>query len=350
MKNLLKKLNVASNQAEVKDRSYSSRNNKLGMGSTPRSQNHSEHKPFSALAGWFNSVTNRNSSNAPSSSNVRRQERLEQLESASTSGLDAELDAKRDSESSNSKDPELEEEYQIQLAMEMSAREDPEAAQIEAVKLISLGSCLAENAPAEVVAYRYWDEERGEKYVDELKMEVAKDRCLSTREEQVLTIKTKNYNALGYDDKILDGFYDLYGIVSGSTSSMPSLVDLQGTPVSEGISWEAILLNRAADSNLLKLEQKAMALAVKARSSLLSTGGELVQELANLVSDYMGGRVEDPDNMLRAWKSLSYSLRSTLGSMVLPLGSLTIGLARHRALLFKVIFKLLVIHDFQVSI
>lgn len=63
--------------------------------------------------------------------------------------------ARRDSESSNTRDP-LDEEYQIQLALELSAREDPEAAQIEAVKQISLGSFPPQNTPAEVVAYKYW--------------------------------------------------------------------------------------------------------------------------------------------------------------------------------------------------
>ncbi|GMH31601.1 hypothetical protein Nepgr_033445 [Nepenthes gracilis] len=308
MKNLLKKLNnmMPNNQIEDKQGSNSSRNN--------HKLDDVERKPFSDLVGWFSSVTHRNSSSPPSSSSsssslsstVRGQhEIIEQSESAAAcgGGVDAVPDTARcDSESSTLKAPDIEE-YQIRLAMEMSAREDPEAVQIEAVKQISLDSSPLDNAAAEVVAYKYW-----------------------------------NYNALDYDDKILDGFYDLYGILNESTSRMPSLVDLQGTPVSESISWEAALVNRADDSNLVKLEQKAMVLAVKARSeSLLSAGGELVRELANLVSEYMGGPVGDPDNMLRAWKSLSYSLRSTLGSMILPLGSLTIGLARHRALLFKVL-------------
>lgn len=119
---------------------------------------------------------------------------------------------------------------------------------------------------------------------------------------------------------------------------MPSLVDLQTIPVSEGISWEAILVNRDADTNLLKLEQRAVNFAVKARSEPHIVGdAALVRQLATLVSDYMGGPVGEPGTMLRAWKSLSYSLKSTLRSMVLPLGSLTIGLARHRALLFKVL-------------
>lgn len=136
----------------------------------------------------------------------------------------------------------------------------------------------------------------------------------------------------------MDGFYDLYGIPSESTSDrMPSLVDLQGTPVSGSVMWEAVLVNRAADSNLLKLEQKVLEVAVKSRShSQAFVGIDLVRNLAVLVADYMGGPVGDPENMSRASRSLSYSLKATLGSMVLPLGSLTIGLARHRALLFKV--------------
>lgn len=120
---------------------------------------------------------------------------------------------------------------------------------------------------------------------------------------------------------------------------MPSLVDLQGTPVSESVTWEAVLVNKAADAYLLKLEQMALEMAVRSRSDSLDfVNSNLVQKLAVLVADYMGGPVGDPDNMLRAWQSLSYNLKGTHGSMVLPLGSLTIGLARHRALLFKVLF------------
>lgn len=118
---------------------------------------------------------------------------------------------------------------------------------------------------------------------------------------------------------------------------MPSLVDLQGTSISDGVSWEAVLVNRAADSNLLKLEQKALEIASNLRSDIdVVVNNNLVKKLAILVADYMGGPVSDPQHMTSAWKSLSYSLKSTLGSMVLPIGSLTIGLARHRALLFKV--------------
>ncbi|KAF3437192.1 hypothetical protein FNV43_RR19945 [Rhamnella rubrinervis] len=311
MKNLLKKLHIMSNQSEDAEGSTSSRGNKFVDGSSPdrllhsRPHHNSEHKPFSGLSGWLNSVANRHSSTISSSSNATRGERIETPDGASGAGLDGGSDAmRRDSGSSTSRDPDVEEEYQIQLALELSAREDPEAVQIEAVKQISLGSCAPDNTPAEVVAYRYW-----------------------------------NYNALSYDDKILDGFYDLYGILTDSDSErMPSLVDLQGTPVSESVTWEAVLVNKGADANLLKLEQMALEMAVKSRSDpLVLVNSNLVRKLAVLVADYMGGPVGDPNNMLRAWRNLSYNLKATLGSLVLPLGSLTIGLARHRALLLKVL-------------
>lgn len=180
MKNLLKKLHIMSNQSENLEGSTSSKSNRFSdvsipdRLSLPQSIDNSEHKdkPFSALSGWLNSVTNKRSPSPSSSSNVTRRERIEQFDYVNSNAQDV---VRPDLESSNLRDPNIaEEEYQIQLALELSAREDPEAVQIEAVKQISLGSFRVENTPAEVIAYTYW-----------------------------------NYGALSYDDKILDGFYDL---------------------------------------------------------------------------------------------------------------------------------------------
>ncbi|CAJ2675946.1 unnamed protein product [Trifolium pratense] len=308
MKNILKKLHIMSNNQSEDAQSERSNKSNDGSSSSPTTRK--------KLSNWLQSVSsNRQSPSSPPSPHLARGERVELSDSVTFGGgggggggggLDMVVcdSTKRDSGSSSSRDPEVEEEYQIQLALELSAKEDPEAVQIEAVKQISLGSCDPDNTPAEVVAYRYW-----------------------------------NYNALGYDDKISDGFYDLYGVLTDSTSTrMPSLVDLQGTPTANDVKWEAVLVNRVADSNLLKLEQKALELAVESREDFeIVVDRNLVHNLAILVAEYMGGSVEDPESMSRAWRSLSYSLKATLGSMVLPLGSLTIGLARHRALLFKVL-------------
>ncbi|XP_076935052.1 putative serine/threonine-protein kinase SIS8 [Bidens hawaiensis] len=271
MKNLLKKLHIRPS-------------NHSNSNSLPVSESdNNKQPPLTSITGWLNSVTNKRSGSPRSVDSV-------------TSMDEREL---------NPRDPEVEEEYQIQLALELSAREDPEAVQIEAVKQISLGSCgNNNNTPAEIVAFRYW-----------------------------------NYSALSYDDKILDGFYDLYGVLTGPTSSkMPSLLDLQATPVSDYVTWEAVIVNKASDSKLLGLEQTALEMAVKSMSESVNFAGQtLVQTLAVLVSDHMGGTVGDPEKMLVAWREFSSRLRESIGSMVLPLGELSVGMARHRALLFKVL-------------
>ncbi|KAF8085508.1 hypothetical protein N665_0665s0017 [Sinapis alba] len=317
MKKFLKKLRIAPNQREDGEGSISNRSNKSSDAepspsdsSRPHdSKNNPEFKPFAGFSNWLSSVAQRKSSIPSASSNANNSNTGDEtsLEHGGGAPPVVSESVMKDLGSGNSKDPEVEEEYQIQLALELSAREDPEAAQIEAIKQFSLGSRppAPENSPAELMAYRYW-----------------------------------HYNCLGYDDKIVDGFYDLRGVINESSlEKLPPLVDLQGILVSDGVTWEAVLVDRSKDSNLLRLEQMALDIAAKSKS--VSSSGfmnsELVRKLAVLVGDYMGGPVVDPDSTLRAWWSLSYSLKATLCSMVLPLGSLTIGLARHRALLFKVL-------------
>lgn len=162
MKNILKKLHIMSNRSEDVAGSTSSKGHKSNDGSFPKkpsnssSPQSSEHKSFPGISSWLNSVANKQNPSPPSS-NLTRGERVEPSDLVSSGGLDMVSDSvRRDSGSSASRDPEVEEEYQIQLALEMSAKEDPEAVQIEAVKQISLGSCGPDNTPAEVVAYRYW--------------------------------------------------------------------------------------------------------------------------------------------------------------------------------------------------
>ncbi|CAL9180556.1 unnamed protein product [Musa hybrid cultivar] len=315
MKNILKKLHIVASHTEDADASASPSSSPV-KGAVKVPHAHPDQKPLSSLTSWLNSVSSKHSftppssssSSASSSSSLVAKQRVEPREGPSTvssSASEAVVDsAMRGSTLTKPTVPEMDEEYQIQLALELSAREDPEAAQIEAVKQISLGSCPPENSPAEIIAYRYW-----------------------------------NYNALGYDDKILDGFYDLYGILVESTSlEMPSLTDLQGTPVSDNISWEAVLVNKTEDADLVRFEQKVSLMASKVRSaSSDSPDNVLAQNVAILVANYMGGKVSDPDSMLKSYHNLRNYLRASVGNIVLPLGHLTISLARHRALMFKVL-------------
>ncbi|KAJ0984482.1 hypothetical protein J5N97_002838 [Dioscorea zingiberensis] len=310
MRNILKKLHIMRGQSEEADASPPSRGSRS---SSPAQLPLVESKPLSSLSSWLNSVSSKPASSsgppsASSSSSVVSGGREERRELSDRPGLGiGSLDAAcvgLEPEVKEPMDPELEEEHQIQLALELSAREDPEAVQIEAVKQISLGTCPPVSNPAEVLSYRYW-----------------------------------NYNVLSYDDKILDGFYDVYGILADSSLlKMPSLSDLQGTPVASDIGWDAVLVNRPTDTDLLKLEQRALELALDSKPEPLGfAGSDLVRRLAVLVSDYMGGPVCDPDSLFVSWTKLSNFLRASSGNMVLSLGQLTIGLARHRALLFKVL-------------
>lgn len=164
MKNVLKKLHIMSDQSGNKSGSTSLERNKSSHGSSSsikrllsfKSPQSSEKKPFSGLSSLFHSVANRKNPSALSL-NQGKVERMEPSDTVSSGGLNVVSDSARgDLECSASKDHEVDEEYQLQLALELSAKEDPEAVQIEAVKQISLGSCDPENTPAEVVAYRYW--------------------------------------------------------------------------------------------------------------------------------------------------------------------------------------------------
>ncbi|XP_020693569.1 probable serine/threonine-protein kinase SIS8 isoform X1 [Dendrobium catenatum] len=209
----------------------------------------------------------------------------------------------------------LEEEYQVQLALAISASgphgtDDIDSVQIKAAKQMSLdtaaataggGGCTESNM--ELLSLRYW-----------------------------------SYNVVNYDEKLTDGFYDVYGIISDHDRKMPSLVDLQATSVSEILEYEVVLLDRTVDCALQHLEKRALLIASECRA--IENGpiaSCLVQKIAHLVAEYMGGRVEDAEDMLRRWKIRSNELRTSLNTIVLPLGLLGVGLSRHRALLFKVL-------------
>jgi hypothetical protein len=163
---------------------------------------------------------------------------------------------------------------------------------------------------------------------------------------------SQSFNALSYDDKILDGFYDVWAIGGKPpVPTIPSLVELQEQPFSHGAKTEAVLVNRAQDSELAELGQKALVMAADFRSQTSQyIGRVLIQRLAILVANHMGGPVFDPENVLLKYQSMSSSLRASITSAVMPLGRLTIGLARHRALLFKVSNLLIVISHLDICL
>lgn len=147
-------------------------------------------------------------------------------------------------------------------------------------------------------------------------------------------------NVVNYDEKVMDGFYDVYGITSNSITQgkMPSLVDLQAITVSDNVDYDVVLVDRMIDKELRYLEERVSTISLECQAAgtreIMST---LIQRIANIVVAQMGGPVSDADEMLRRWTTRSYELRNTMKTIVLPLGSIDFGLSRHRALLFKVL-------------
>jgi len=140
-----------------------------------------EHKHASGLSGWLSSVTGRphappplpplptpSAAAAAVAAEVEAEEKALATALASSveerrvareeeSRKEAEDERKREAEMEKKEKREAElEDYHMQLALEMSVREDPEAMQIEVAKQISLSSCPLQSSPAEVVAFRYW--------------------------------------------------------------------------------------------------------------------------------------------------------------------------------------------------
>ncbi|KAH7287233.1 hypothetical protein KP509_32G045200 [Ceratopteris richardii] len=299
MKHILRKLHIGGGHDN-----FDGRVSRLNSTEAVTPQDSTVAPTSSGFSGW---LSNARHSLLPSSNGATPRARHESTERTSVLGLESSQSEGRAPHSFNY----YEEEYQIQLALALSmssenAVDDPESLQIRAAKRISLGRPPSPgNTPAESAAYRYWA-----------------------------------YNVLDYEEKVIDGFYDVYGVVSdfGNAEKIPSLIDLQGTPLTDMLGYEAILVDRTIDPDLVHLEQAALCLAVDCgMSGVGPQSSVLVQKIADLVVQQLGGPVVDANDALKRWRSNSYELRTSFNNIVLPLGSLKFGLSRHRALLFKVL-------------
>ncbi|KAK8969253.1 Serine/threonine-protein kinase CTR1 [Platanthera guangdongensis] len=112
--------------------------------------------------------------------------------------------------------------------------------------------------------------------------------------------------------------------------SMPSLAALEAIEPSKS-SMEVVVINRDGDSDLKVLEKKALEYYSAYGNSL-----KLVEQLASLVSLSMGGAFKtEPGELHQQWKICTKELKRCHQRIVIPIGSLSFGLCRHRAILFK---------------
>ncbi|KDP41493.1 hypothetical protein JCGZ_15900 [Jatropha curcas] len=144
---------------------------------------------------------------------------------------------------------------------------------------------------------------------------------------------------LSYSDRISDGFYNILGMNpylwvmcndEDEGRRLPSLMSLKEIEPSQ-TSMEVVLVDGRGDSRLKELEDKAHELYCASENTLV-----FVEKLGKLVAICMGGTfpVEQGD-LHKRWKVVSGRLRDFHKCIVLPIGSLSTGLCRHRAILFK---------------
>ncbi|XP_027114430.1 serine/threonine-protein kinase EDR1 isoform X1 [Coffea eugenioides] len=138
-------------------------------------------------------------------------------------------------------------------------------------------------------------------------------------------------SGLDYEEKVVEGFYDVFSlsIDPASKGKMPSLTDLETNP--GGSDFEVVIVNKSIDPALRELVEIARCIVATTEIGLQ------VQRLAELVADQMGGPVKDANVIMAKWLERSTELRTSLHTVVRPLGSLRLGLLRHRSLLFKVL-------------
>ncbi|KAF5746969.1 EDR1 isoform 1 [Tripterygium wilfordii] len=204
-----------------------------------------------------------------------------------------------------------EEEFQMQLALAISAsnsdfRVDPEKDQIRTATLLSLG---------------------GNHRVDSV-------RDKKEVEAQALSRQYWDYNVLDYEQKVVNGFYDVFGLSTNfiNQGKFPSLTDLETDVGSSG--YEVVMVDRTIDHALEELLQVAHCITLDCPATNVAL---LVQQLADFVTAHMGGPVKDANIMLARWMERSSELLTSRHTNLLPIGSINIGLSRHRSLLFKVL-------------
>ncbi|KAF7144268.1 hypothetical protein RHSIM_Rhsim05G0150000 [Rhododendron simsii] len=279
MKHIFKKLHIGSNHDPARS-------------NDPSPPPPSSVSPTCAAAAVQSPVSPPPSTSPPSSA-----------ETAATTPVSAAVNRQQDYYSS-------EEEYQVQLALALSVSgPDSDGNSNRDKDQIRVATWQGRDAAADLLSRQYW-------FFPELH------------------VLSEDYSVLDYGEKVVDGFYDVYGLSTDPAiqGKMPSLTDLETDPGSSGL--EVIVVNRTIDPSLEELLQIAHCIALDCSAGEVSI---LVQTLAELVTEHMGGPVKDANIMVARWTERSTELRTSLHTTVLPIGSLKIGLSRHRALLFKVL-------------
>ncbi|KAJ8754131.1 hypothetical protein K2173_002029 [Erythroxylum novogranatense] len=166
-------------------------------------------------------------------------------------------------------------------------------------------------------------------------------RSSSTNSPEAVSHRFWVNGCLSYFDKIPDGFYLIHGMDPyvwtmctdlQENGRIPSIESLKSVNPSDGSSLEVVLIDQRSDPGLKELQNRVHNISRSCRTSKV-----VVDQLAKLVCKCMGGSASVEEDLLLIWRERSHDVKDCLGSVVVPIGSLSIGLCRHRCLLFKVL-------------
>ncbi|XP_030962846.1 serine/threonine-protein kinase CTR1-like isoform X3 [Quercus lobata] len=144
---------------------------------------------------------------------------------------------------------------------------------------------------------------------------------------------------LSYLDEIPDGFYLIHGMdpyawtISTDlqdSGQIPSFESLKAIDPCDDLSIKVVLIDKSRDPGLKELQNRLRSL-----SGGWITTKDVIDQLATLVCNRMGGAVFTEEHLGAHWEEYTELLKRCLGSVVLPIGSLSVGRCVHRALLFK---------------
>ncbi|KAL2481288.1 Serine/threonine-protein kinase CTR1 [Abeliophyllum distichum] len=179
-------------------------------------------------------------------------------------------------------------------------------------------------------------------FLDPMLDESASRASTSSTSAEAMSHRFWVNGCLSYFDKVPDGFYSIHGMDPyvwtlcsdlQESGRIPSLESLKTADLAIVSSIEVIYVDRRSDPRLQELQNR-----IHNVSSSCITTNEVVDQLAKLVCNVMGDAASSgEDDLVIIWKDCTDDLKNCLGSIVLPIGSLTVGLCRHRALLFKVL-------------
>ncbi|KAG0533226.1 hypothetical protein BDA96_04G174700 [Sorghum bicolor] len=146
--------------------------------------------------------------------------------------------------------------------------------------------------------------------------------------------------SLSYSDKVPDGFYLIQGMDPfiwtlcndvHDGGRVPSIESLKAVnPTDSAI--EVVIVDKVADYDLRQLISMAIDVSRNRADSK-----EIASRLAAVVSTKMGGSLAatEEHELGPRWRDSVGFLKISSGSVVLPIGKLSIGFCCHRALLFK---------------